>query len=64
MNFYNVNLFYFPYTLFDLANIKNVIIVHCLAGKGRTGTVICCYMIFSGRVTSADEALTYYKNMR
>jgi len=46
------------------SNIKNVIVVHCLAGKGRTGSVICCYLIYCGRVSTAEEALLYYKKMR
>jgi phosphatidylinositol-3,4,5-trisphosphate 3-phosphatase/dual-specificity protein phosphatase PTEN len=43
---------------------ENVIAVNCKAGKGRTGTLICCYLIFSGRLASAEEALVYYKRKR
>lgn len=42
----------------------NVITVNCKAGKGRTGTLICCYLIYSGRFQSAKEALDYYKYKR
>jgi phosphatidylinositol-3,4,5-trisphosphate 3-phosphatase/dual-specificity protein phosphatase PTEN len=45
-------------------NIENVVIVHCLAGKGRTGTIICCYMLFCGLFKTPEEALAYYSRKR
>jgi hypothetical protein len=39
---------------------ENVIAIHCNAGKGRTGTLICCYMLFCGFADNAQNALTYY----
>ena len=41
-----------------------IVVVHCLAGKGRTGTAICCYLIYSGRFNNPNDALTYYANKR
>ena len=32
---------------------ENVIYVHCNAGKGRTGTLICCYLMFCGFADTA-----------
>ena len=39
-------------------NPKNVVIVHCNAGKGRTGTLISCYLIYSGLSDNAKDAIT------
>lgn len=38
-------------------NQKNVLVVHCLAGHGRTGTAICAFLLFEGMYATPDEAL-------
>ncbi|KAJ0174463.1 hypothetical protein K1T71_009571 [Dendrolimus kikuchii] len=45
-------------------NDKNIAAVHCKAGKGRTGTMVCCYLLFSGQMATADDALKYYGTKR
>ncbi|KAH3743100.1 protein tyrosine phosphatase [Pelomyxa schiedti] len=42
----------------------NIAAVHCKAGKGRTGVMICCYLMYSGQVSSIDEALKHYATAR
>ena len=42
----------------------NVAAIHCKAGKGRTGLVVCVYMLFAQIWTTAEEALAHYATMR
>jgi len=43
---------------------ENVIAVHCKAGKGRTGMMIACFLLFSGVCSSANQAIQYYGRRR
>ncbi|KAL0478112.1 phosphatidylinositol-3,4,5-tris phosphate 3-phosphatase PTEN [Acrasis kona] len=45
-------------------NSSNVAIVHCKAGKGRTGLMICSYLMYSRQRSTAPEALSYYAETR
>ena len=42
----------------------NVIVGHCKGGKGRTGTMICVWLIESGVFSSAANSLDYFGNRR
>eukprot|EP01113_Clastostelium_recurvatum_P021142 TRINITY_DN2501_c0_g2_i1.p1 TRINITY_DN2501_c0_g2~~TRINITY_DN2501_c0_g2_i1.p1 ORF type:complete len:495 (+),score=181.10 TRINITY_DN2501_c0_g2_i1:134-1618(+) len=42
----------------------NVAVIHCKAGKGRTGLMICVYLLFSREWKTPDEALHFYAAMR
>ena len=39
---------------------ENIVIVNCNAGKGRTGTSISCFLIYSGLSANAQDAIVYY----
>ncbi|KAL2240374.1 UNVERIFIED_CONTAM: Phosphatidylinositol 3,4,5-trisphosphate 3-phosphatase and protein-tyrosine-phosphatase PTEN1 [Sesamum indicum] len=41
---------------------KNIAVVHCMAGKGRTGLMVSCYLVYTGM--SAEKALQVYAERR
>eukprot|EP01110_Echinostelium_bisporum_P012626 TRINITY_DN7411_c0_g1_i1.p1 TRINITY_DN7411_c0_g1~~TRINITY_DN7411_c0_g1_i1.p1 ORF type:complete len:374 (-),score=134.88 TRINITY_DN7411_c0_g1_i1:22-1143(-) len=43
---------------------KNVAVVHCKAGKGRTGLMICSWLLYNKEWNTAQEALSFYAAMR
>jgi len=42
----------------------NVAVVHCKAGKGRTGLMICAYLLHCKFKSSGTDVLEYYAKMR
>lgn len=45
-------------------NSDRVVVVHCNAGKGRTGTSISCFMLYVGLFKKAEDAIRYYGRKR
>ena len=43
-------------------NPNNIAVVHCMAGKGRTGLMVSAYLVYGGM--SAEEALEMYASRR
>ena len=41
-----------------------IIVVHCKAGKGRTGMMICALLIFLGMFKTHSESILHYNKMR
>ncbi|KAJ1984113.1 hypothetical protein H4R34_000866 [Dimargaris verticillata] len=42
----------------------NISVIHCRAGKGRTGTMVCAYLLFSRQFATPAEALDHFGKMR
>ncbi|KTF94504.1 hypothetical protein cypCar_00002270, partial [Cyprinus carpio] len=46
------------------ADSRNVIAIHCKGGKGRTGTMVCTWLIDSDQFENAQESLDYFGERR
>lgn len=46
------------------ADAENVAVVHCKGGKGRTGTIICCYLYYSCQFEIMDDAKNHFAEKR
>ena len=47
-----------------LGSLENVVVVHCKAGKGRTGVTACCLLLHLGYQRDADAAIAFYNHRR
>jgi len=46
------------------ADPKNIAMVHCMAGRSRTGTVIICYLLYKKLFDLPQKAIEYFNQMR
>lgn len=46
------------------ADSRNVIAIHCKGGKGRTGTMVCTWLIDSDQFENAQDSLNYFGERR
>ena len=37
-----------------------VVAIHCKAGKGRTGLIMCCFLLFTETCDTVEEAIDHY----
>lgn len=44
--------------------VHRTVSVHCKGGKGRTGTMICCYLLYTRMKTDANAAFYHFARLR
>lgn len=44
--------------------LHRTVSVHCKGGKGRTGTMVCCYLLYTGLKQDANAALYHFARLR
>lgn len=52
------------FALFMEENPTNVVAVHCMTGRGRTGVMVCSWLIYSSFASSAHDAIEWFLKVR
>eukprot|EP00850_Spirogloea_muscicola_P016715 SM000138S00022 [mRNA] locus=s138:63067:67659:- [translate_table: standard] len=45
-------------------DMENIVVVHCKAGMARTGLMVCCLLLYTKFLPTAEEAVSFYNNKR
>lgn len=48
----------------DPARLKSAVAIHCKAGKGRTGMMICAFLVYSEAFETTERAVEHYNKKR
>jgi protein-tyrosine phosphatase len=43
---------------------QNVLVVHCKAGRSRTGVAVCAYLLYTGLCADAESAIKLFNSKR
>eukprot|EP01102_Stenamoeba_stenopodia_P002524 TRINITY_DN12360_c0_g1_i1.p1 TRINITY_DN12360_c0_g1~~TRINITY_DN12360_c0_g1_i1.p1 ORF type:complete len:498 (+),score=102.62 TRINITY_DN12360_c0_g1_i1:32-1495(+) len=43
---------------------ENVLGIHCKGGKGRSGTMVCCWLLYNGDFITAEQVMTHFGKKR
>ena len=49
---------------FYAKDAQNIVAIHCEHGKGRTGTLISAYFMFTKLTYSSEDATTQFEQLR
>ena len=45
-------------------DVSNVVVINCVGEKGRIGSVVSCYLLYSGKFENCEDSFIYYSSKR